>query len=62
LRRRQQDVRLLAVGLRPAAQVRQLGEDETPVTVHASAIARYAGMMESSWLAICFHAAAGDEG
>jgi len=33
LRRRQKDVRLLAVGLRTAPEVRELGEHETPVVM-----------------------------
>jgi hypothetical protein len=62
LRRRQEDVRLLAIGLRPAAEVSDLGEHQAFVVVHGvgnRAVRRDDG---SSGLAICFHAAAGDEG
>src|SRR5215467_4726286 len=34
LRRRQEDVRLLAIGLRPATQMRELGEYEASVMMH----------------------------
>jgi hypothetical protein len=60
--RGRQDVRFLAVRLRPRPMCVSWVKTRQSWGARRRPSARYAGMIESSWLAICFHAAAGDEG